>query len=380
MYKVNSNASPVLATITGAGRLWLLGATIFLAGAPAPSSAGPAPDAPKLIYHQQYIEEINRKTKLDVDHLMAVFEFVIDSLPEKVTIYPSENYFYFKFIHNSQTYAGNIRLDTSDRDNQVVHFAYFPEDTLWWRSRKIKYKKLTPADGIKLEELAPLSYKLTYKGKSVIFNINDLSKQKPPSNIIARDEVFIGPTEDDAGLRFFLMFNKRLKMFLFILNETEGVPDVLHPVRISKRMSIGGRTGFVFYKDRRLDRKILIGVFEGNSMVNNYFDGPFDQLPDNSVHDDEMAKAVIAIDPSLKGKVDRFGADPNGDERFAVNPYIYYGIVDDLSIVENCVRKRRRTRKYYTCFNLGMLHGGQGPNEKELAAARPKIRDWDEDR
>jgi hypothetical protein len=341
----------------------------------APAFAGePGPDAPKLMFHQKYIEEVNKKTKLEVENPMAVFEFVMNSLPERVTVYPSENYFYFKFIHNSQTYAGNIRLDTSDRDEQNVHFAYFLEYALWWKSKDLTYKKLTPADGIKLDKISPLSYRLTYKDKSVIFDISDLSKQKPPSGMVSRDEVFIGPTEDDSGIRFFLLFNQKLKLFLFVLNENEPVPDVFYPVKVSSSITVGGRTGFAFYKDKKLDRKILIGVFEGNSMVNNYFDGPFDQLPDNFVQGDEMAKAVVAIDPSLKGKVDRFGADPKGDERFAVNPYIYYGSVDDLNIVEKCVDKKLGTRQYYTCFNLGMSHGGQGPSESDLRDARPRKR------
>lgn len=378
MYKVKGIASPIWAAMRNVGRLWLSAAVAgFLVGAPAPSNAEPGPDAPKLMFHQKYIEDVNRKTKLDVDNIMTVFEFVMDSLPERVTVYPSENYFYFKFIHNSQTYAGNIRLDTSDRDEQNVHFAYFLEYTLWQKSQDLKYKKLTPADGIKLEKLGPLSYKLIYKDKSVIFDISDLSKQKPLAGMLSRDETFIGPAEDDSGIKFFLVFNKRLKMFLFLLNENEGVADVLHPVKISSSMSVGGRTGFVFYKDLKLDRKILIGVFEGNSMVNNYFDGPFDQLPDNFVQGDEMRKAVVAIDPSLEGKVDRFGADPKGDERFAVNPYIYYGSIDDLNIIEKCVKNKRGTRQYYTCFNMGMAHGGQGPSDEEMEAARPRNKNRD---
>jgi hypothetical protein len=338
------------------------------------SSGQVSSDAPKLMTHQQYLEDINRKTKLAVEDPMAVLDFVLNSLPDRVKVYPSENYYYFKFIHNGQTWAGNIRLDTSDRDEQVVHFAYFLEYTLWWKSPDTYYRKLTQNDGIKLEKLDKLLYRLTYKGRSVTFEINDLSNQKPPAGLVLPGEVFIGPTEDDSGMRFFLLFHTRLKLFLYVLNETGPVPETFYPVKISKQMIIGGRTGFVFYKDKRLDRKILIGVFEGNSMVNNYYDGPFDQLPDNFVQGDEMRKAVIAVDPSLDGKVDRFGADPKGDERFAVNPYIYYGTVDDLNIVEKCIDAKGGTRQYLTCFNLGMAHGGAGPSEAEIEAGKPKRR------
>ena len=57
-----------------------------------------------------------RPTTLDVADPMAVFAFVLDSLPDRVKVYPTENYYYFTFTHNGVDYAGNIRLDASDRD------------------------------------------------------------------------------------------------------------------------------------------------------------------------------------------------------------------------------------------------------------------------
>lgn len=335
-----------------------------------------ASDAPRLILHQDYIDDISRKTNLDIDNPMAVFEFVINNLPERVKVYPSESYFYFKIIHNGRTYGGNIRIDIADRSAGVIHFAYFPEYTLWWKSDEMHYKKITKEDGVDLEELGKLSYKITYKAKTVNFELRNLKDEKPPANTLAPNEVFIGPTEDESGLRFFLIFNPKLKLFLFVLNENASVPEHFHAVRysngkVSSNVTVGERTGFAFYQDKKLSRHILIGVFEGNSMVNNYFDGPFDQLPDNFVEGDALRNAVVTVDPSLKGKVDRFGADPKGDERFAINPYIYYGSPDDLNIVERCVRNKKETRQYYTCFNYGMSHRGQGPTEEELSDSKP---------
>ena len=55
---------------------------------------------------------------------MAVFGFVMSKLPERVTVYPTENYYYFGFMHDGIRYAGNIRLDASNRDEGKVIFAY----------------------------------------------------------------------------------------------------------------------------------------------------------------------------------------------------------------------------------------------------------------
>ena len=63
----------------------------------------------------------------------------------------------------------------------------------------------------------------------------------------------------------------------------------------------------MYYRDHRLDRKILIGVYEENVRVNNYFDGPFDQLPDNFIEGETLRNAILKVQPNLKGKIDRFG-------------------------------------------------------------------------
>ena len=50
--------------------------------------------------------------------------------------------------------------------------------------------------------------------------------------------------------------------------------------------------------------------------ANNYFDGPFDQLPDNFIEGEALREAILAVRPQLKGEIDRFGASPDGSIRF----------------------------------------------------------------
>lgn len=56
---------------------------------------------------------------------MAVFALVLNSLPDRVKVYPTENYYYFRFIHAGTPYAGNLRFDRRDRDQGKVQFGNF---------------------------------------------------------------------------------------------------------------------------------------------------------------------------------------------------------------------------------------------------------------
>ena len=146
------------------------------------------------------------------------------------------------------------------------------------------------------------------------------------------------------------MFNAKLKIFHYILDESVQVADGFFPAGRSGRMLIGKRTGFAFYRDHRRDRKILIGVSLFNVVVNNYFDGPFDQLPDNFIEGEALRDAILQVDPSQKGKIDRFGSAPNGETRFQIDPYVQYQQLTDLNFIDRCAVGRLRSAAYYKCF------------------------------
>src|SRR5471030_3270292 len=112
-----------------------------------------AADPPQLHTHQSFIEEIQRPTTLDVKDLMATFGFVLNSLPDRVKVFPTENYYYFTFTHNGLPYAGNIRLDASDRDQGKVQFAYYEQTTGWFDETPSYFKTLDAPDGVKLEKV-----------------------------------------------------------------------------------------------------------------------------------------------------------------------------------------------------------------------------------
>src|SRR3954466_1812934 len=339
----------------------------------APASA----ETPALQTNQSYVEELARPTDIKVDDLMSVFGYVISQLPERVKVYPTENYYYFGFLHDGIRYAGNIRLDASNRDDGKVIFAYFEDTSLWYEDAPVKHAILDASQGVTVEKVEPLVYRVTYEGKSVVFALNDLRNVQPPLAALAQDEKFIGPIFDESAIPFYLLFNTRLKIFHYVLDERGKVADSFFSPKGKDRILVGKRTGFAFYKDHHLERKILIGAFEGNMRANNYFDGPFDQLPDNFIEGETLRDAILAVDPKLAGKIDRFGISPGGQDRYLIAPYRHYRSDDDLLAFHTCATNRRiPAARYYECFvfddDAGLMQAEIHTPPKSTVRGRPK--------
>ena len=92
---------------------------------------------------------------------------------------------------------------------------------------EVKYRVLDSSHGVTVEKVEPLIYRVSYQGKSVVFALNDLSQVKPPAGALGPDEKFIGPIFDESAIRFFLVFNPKLKIFHYVLDETEAVADAV---------------------------------------------------------------------------------------------------------------------------------------------------------
>ena len=336
----------------------------------AAASAQPA-GPPTLQTNQSYVEDVTRATALDIGDPMAVFGFVMAQLPERVKVYPTENYFYFGFMHNGVRYAGNIRLDAGNRDDGKADFAYFEDTSEWYDDTPVRHLVLDSARGVTVEKVEPLVYRVSYQGRSVVFALNDLSRVKPPANALGPDETFLGPIFDESAIRFFLIYNPKLKIFHYLLDETEKVPEQFFSPKKTDRILVGKRTGFAFYRDHRLSRKILIGAFEGNMRANNYFDGPFDQLPDNFIEGEALRNAILAVRPQLKGEIDRFGGSPDGSIRFMIGPYLAYRAIGDLDPIHACAQKKQKQPDYHRCFVTDDESGGMvAPKPKR--SVRPK--------
>jgi len=333
------------------------------------AAAAEEPLRPRLYTNEAFVEDATRQTTLPITDLPAMLGIVLGMLPESVKVYPTENYYYFSFHHGSVRYAGNFRLDASDRDDGVLHFAYYEDLAEWKEQPPVLYQKFDKSHGVTVEKVERLVYRVTFGEKSVVFRLNDLSDVKPAASILGPDEKYLGPVFDESAIRFFLVFNTRLKVFHYVLDESINVAEQFARARETSRILIGRRTGFAFYQDYRLKRKILIGVFEGNARVNNYFDGPFDQLPDNFIEGEALREAILAVDPTLTGKIDRVGSAPDGSGRYLIGPYAYYRTEDELRSFHECATaKRRSDESYYACF----VHKEEGAEAPPAIQPRPQ--------
>ena len=300
---------------------------------------------PRLTTNEVEIVEALRPSAIAIDDPVAVFAYVLGQLPEQVRVYPTENYYYFHFTYNGVGYSGNIRLAAANRDRGEVNFAYGEPPSDWNKNPPGRHAALGAAQGITVEKLAPLVYRISLAsplgGKSVTFVLNDLSQIKPPNGFLGTDEKFIGPVFDESGVRFFLMFNTRLKIFHFLLDETTQAADVLSPAKTTDRILIGKRTGFAFY--RYGNRKILIGVSARESRLNTAFDGPFDQLPENFIEGETLRDAIVSANPAVKGEIDRLGNFTKDSNRYLIHPYLPYRRLSDLMVFHRCVTSRSVT-------------------------------------
>lgn len=337
----------------------ILGLSLTGAAMSAPTSTpANAQDMSKLETNQKWLQNIQKSIKADPKDLMKSFEYVLSNLPDQVTVYPTENYYYFSFYAGGVRYAGNLRLAARERDQGIIHFAYFASANNSSRDGEMNYKALGKEDNVKVEKKGPLKYEVSYKKKTVIFNLNDVSKVEPPKKLLDKEEVYLGPVYDESGIQFYLVYNKQRKIFLYVLNEQSKVPDQLEPSQISDRLVIGRRTGFAFYKHHHIDRKILIGVHTANVAVNNYYDGPFDQLPDNFIKGNSLSDAIMESDPSVKGNIDRWGYLKSGEGRYLIGPYIQYQTQEQLLPFHQCATNKSVPREYYNgCFAI--QGGGQ---------------------
>ena len=183
--------------------LWAAMAALTIsAGVATAQDAG----QPRLHTNEAYVEEATRPATLAIGDPMAVFAFVLGSLPDRAKVYPTENYYYFRFMHGGAPYAGNIRLDPLERDRGKVQFSDYA-DLSEWRDKMQgdTYVVLDASRGVAVERLERLVYRVSYRNKSVVFALNDLSQIKPPAGALGPDEKFLGPIFDELAVRFFLV-------------------------------------------------------------------------------------------------------------------------------------------------------------------------------
>lgn len=288
--------------------------------------------------------------KIDLSNPRDVFRYVIGNLPDEVTIYPTENHYYFEFSAQGQTVKGNIEISAARRDKGEIIFAYdevnaFPDAPNVVSGAVV----LSAREGVEVRRVTPFRYELVFQGKTVAFKLNQLEQKLPARIRLAPDEIFVGHIFDESGLKFFLVNNEKLHHLFWLLDDEDNMPETL--TLINDEILVGNRSAFAFYDDQINGRRILIGVSDNELQKNSWYDGPFDQLPDNYIASGQVQvkKYMEAAYPYSKGNIDNFGIfldDPEG--RLAITSYRFYAKVEELThLISSAKQSSRDKSEFY---------------------------------
>lgn len=310
----------------------------------------PSSNRNSLVTNEAFIEGMYRQAK--ADDPISVFRHVFSSMGNEVKVYPTENYYYFEYALGGATIKGNIELFAGNRDEGVVSFAYEEGYAIEDPDHQPLEREvdLTAQDGVRLRKVSDLQYTISFDGKTVTFNLNDVGLSPPRKAVLSPVETFVGPSFDESGLQFYLIYNKECHTLFWILNEDNFVPERF--ISYTPTLLIGRRTEFAFYDDKDNNRRILVGVKKDNIIRNNWYDGPFDQLPDNYIKTGrvELHKYIEACYPNTKGKIDKYGVFLNNrDGRIAVAPYLKYSSEDQLAKLIDSLKVASKSKSDFYC-------------------------------
>ncbi|MBV7332870.1 hypothetical protein KFU94_32515 [Chloroflexi bacterium TSY] len=285
-----------------------------------------------LLRNQRWVEGL-RTDVIDLEDVDEVFWHVFSSFPNEVTVYPSENYYYFILYVNGRQIWGNVRLPAGRRDRGVLSFGYFEfiEFPSGGESGLSKSKFFTRADGLIIDKVDRFTYDVSYDDKTIRFNLHQLSQEEPEQLTLGENEIFIQRTFDESGYEFYLLYNEKSNYFFWVLNEEREAGDIFTPV--SEELVVGKRSGFAFWVDEAHDnRKVLVAIRRLSVTRNDYYDGPFDQLADNYADEVGISEYMQRAFPALRGRIDKYGyyTDRERPMRVALSTYYTYFTISDL--------------------------------------------------
>lgn len=272
--------------------------------------------------------------RLDPTDRVAVIRYLLTQIPESAVVYPSERYYYFKFWCGHRLISGNLRF--CDVEKGQVHFGYFDEfDSQFLYTGTID-------DGVTGSvRFSGTDVELTFSGIRKTFRL-DRSWQDSSDLKLSENEELVSGILDESGYLFWLVYNQLKRRLYFVLNESRTPERVIAVKSGDVQFLIGQSSRFIFYVDQKIGRKILVGVHEDNIRKNNYFDGPFDQVPP----DLNIKSMLEKVYPYVK---DRGGIDEHGNfvalhhSRVAISPYVKYSDTSSFLVFAAQVLKPNRT-------------------------------------
>ncbi|MEO8426978.1 MAG: hypothetical protein ABI651_07700, partial [Verrucomicrobiota bacterium] len=185
----------------------------------APEKSLPSnPEVKSYLLLHQGMNQGYTSEEVDPEDIDAYFWHVFSRLPEEVTVYPSENYYYFVDCIRGMQIWGNIRLPAGRRERGILSFAYaeFVEFPTGSDPSLSRAKYFTEADALTIEEIDKFTYVVKFNRRSVRFRLHKISQEPPKLFSLRPDELFVERTFDESGIQFFLLFNTNRNYFSWV--------------------------------------------------------------------------------------------------------------------------------------------------------------------
>lgn len=289
-----------------------------------------------IIFQQPKLEAPRFEDKL------GMFSYLFSWLPPFAVVYPTEGFYYFTTtLKDVGDISGNVRI--ADLDKGKLSMAYF---TVTNEVTHISH--LGKDDGIIVRKHHEYLYEVEFKGKVVFFKIPKTDFSPPRLLKLIPEEEFIGHVHDESGVLLFLLYNNKTFSFYYVLDEESGIRETFELVDESHLLS--KRTAFVYYYDRRYDRKILVGAYLDNIRLNNFYDGPADQVPFRTQLKEKLS--IAYPNTLLGGGIDDFGVHLEKDiwSRVAISPYHRYTMLKQVTEKNERCSLELDVSQFWTCL------------------------------
>jgi hypothetical protein len=304
---------------------------------------------------------------LSFDDPRSVLRLILNASPAEAVVYPSERYYYFAFPLGDRLVSGNLRFVDAERG--IVHVGYFDV----FDRAATRHATMDAANAVTVGcDVGSRRVSVAVDGVQRTFVLSTCWSDGANELALLPGEELVSGVLDESGMSFWLIHYAATKSLYYMLNERAPASDRLVGIRGTHgRYLVAEDSRFVFYADAATGRRILVAVAMESVRANNYFDGPFDQVPP-----DLSIRAVLeSVYPYV---TERGGIDEHGnfreivDQRVAITPYQVYGTLDLLvPLLDAQLRLGEQVPERWT----GMVYESKQDFHRQLAAHREALEE-----
>ncbi len=356
---------------------------LYCASHCAGNQVGSVSDETQVTFNQHFIEArwhgvrqsdpvtVTVPAGLSFDEPRTVLRFILESSPRDATVYPSERYYYYYYYYafalRDRVIKGNLRF--VDAEKGVIHVGYFDACD---RSAT-RHASFDASSGVILRYCGESKrVEVSIDGIQRGFTLSTRWSDGAGEVGLLPGEQLISGLLDESGTSFWLIHYRPTKSLYYLLNEAAPSADRLVPVRgTAGRYMVGVESRFTYYSDVPTGRKVLVGVSMDSIRANDYFDGPFDQVPPDLA----IREVLQSVYPYV---TERGGIDEHGNfvelehQRVAITPY---QVSDTLETLVPTLDAHLRASESGPERWVGLVYESKQDFHRQLAARREALEE-----